>query len=211
MLLAASPVPADSLGVQSHSWHGRRSLRKGCCTGLGEAAGALPAVRARHAALPHRQQDGGGGHVAAPGHLHGLEPGHPPLRSPQHGGLSAIHSPLLMDALMAAFFLQSKSLEVCAQLAVRCQRPAPHILRTPLPPPPPPPDVSGCKRYLRRCRWHGRPHTTLLMWSASRPSRWLTCKDWESATPRIGPRQRLQPQSKAGMYGSESLLMLHCL
>ena len=56
-----------------------------CCTGLGEAAGALPAICAGYAALPHRQQDGGGGHVAAPGNLYGLESGHSPLRQPHHG------------------------------------------------------------------------------------------------------------------------------
>ena len=81
--------------------------------------------------------------MAAPGHLHGLEPGHPPLWPPQYGGLTAVHSPLLKSAFMAAFFSQSKSLGVCAQLPVRCHIPGPHLLGTSLHPS----DVFGCKTY----------------------------------------------------------------
>ena len=57
--------------------------------------------------------------MAAPGHLHGLEPGHSPLWAPQHGGLTAKHSPLLNRAMEKMFFCTHKPGSV--RLAPRAQ------------------------------------------------------------------------------------------
>ena len=94
------PTPCQSCDCTRALMTRQARFQKGCCIGVGEATRTLPAVCAWHAALPHWHQNSGGRHVAAPGHLHRLESGHPPLWPPQHGGQTAAHSPLLTGAIM---------------------------------------------------------------------------------------------------------------